>query len=337
MDIPGALSSLDQLAYDISTSVNATNNTGTDLNGATGTAANPLYIFNQPAQVAGSAAAMSVIMTDPGQIAAAGPGKGTGDNSNAVAMYNLGNQPLGAPTTSLSLTENLDPTTPVNGSTMGTVEVYDTLGKSYQATVTYTQEGADTWDYSVALPASAFSSGVSTEITGTMTFNAAGSLIQIQPAGAANPETVGTTPGDVSSIPLSFAGLADGAADLNIGWNLLAANGTNLINQAAGASAQTAQIQNGIAGDQSPIDAYSNFISTLGSAVSEVQTENTAQTASVTQLQTQNNALSSVNLNDEAAALSTLETSYQAASQVFTSLNTVMASALNLGEETAVS
>ncbi len=337
VDIPGALSSLDQLAYDISTSVNATNNTGTDLNGATGTAANPLYIFNQPAQVAGSAAAMSVIMTDPGQIAAAGPGKGTGDNSNAVAMYNLGNQPLGAPTTSLSLTENLDPTTPVNGSTMGTVEVYDTLGKSYQATVTYTQEGADTWDYSVALPASAFSSGVSTEITGTMTFNAAGSLIQIQPAGAANPETVGTTPGDVSSIPLSFAGLADGAADLNIGWNLLAANGTNLINQAAGASAQTAQIQNGIAGDQSPIDAYSNFISTLGSAVSEVQTENTAQTASVTQLQTQNNALSSVNLNDEAAALSTLETSYQAASQVFTSLNTVMASALNLGEETAVS
>jgi len=45
----------------------------------------------------------------------------------------------------------------------------------------------------------------------------------------------------------------------------------------------------------------------------------------VTQLQTQNNALSSVNLNDEAAAMSTLESSYQAASQVFTLLNTVMA------------
>ena len=58
---------------------------------------------------------------------------------------------------------------------------------------------------------------------------------------------------------------------------------------------------------------------------------------SVTQLQTQNNALSSVNLNDEAAAMSTLETSYQAASQVFTMLNTIMASALNLGEQTAVS
>jgi flagellar hook-associated protein 1 FlgK len=44
-----------------------------------------------------------------------------------------------------------------------------------------------------------------------------------------------------------------------------------------------------------------------------------------------------VNLNDEAAALSTMERSYQAASQVFTMINTMMASALNLGEETAVS
>jgi flagellar hook-associated protein 1 len=43
-----------------------------------------------------------------------------------------------------------------------------------------------------------------------------------------------------------------------------------------------------------------------------------------------------LNLNDEAAALSTLENSYQAASQVFTILNRVMTSALNLGEETAV-
>ena len=184
VDIPSVLSSLDQLAYSVSTQVNALNNTGTDLDGNTGTTASPLDIFSEPTEVAGSAAAMSVIMTDPSQVAAAGAGNGTGDNSNAVAM----------------------------------------------------------------------------------------------------------------------AGLANG----------LIVNG------------------------QTPINYYSNFVSTLGSTVSEVQTENTAQNASVTQLQTQNNALSSVNLNDEAAAMSTLENSYQAASQVFTILNTVMASALNLGQETAV-
>jgi len=337
VDIPSALSALDQLAYGISTSVNAQNNSGTDYDGKAGTAANPLYIFNEPTAVAGSAANMMAIMTNPNQIAAAGAGDGTGDNSNAVAMYNLGQEPLGAPTTTFSLTQNLDSATPVNGTATGNVEVYDTLGKSYQATVTYTQQGANTWGYSVALPAAAFTSGVSTPVTGTITFSAAGNPIQIEPTGAANPETVGTTTGDVSSVPLSFTGLANGAADLNIGWNLLAANGTSTISQSAQASAQTGQSQNGFAGSQTPIDSYSNFVSTLGATVSEVQTENTAQNASVTQLQTQNNALSSVNLNDEAAAMSTLESSYQAASQVFTLLNTVMASALNLGDQTAVS
>jgi len=47
-DIPGAIHSLDQLAYGISTAVNAQNNAGTDLNGNAGTAANPLYIFSHP-------------------------------------------------------------------------------------------------------------------------------------------------------------------------------------------------------------------------------------------------------------------------------------------------
>ncbi len=87
---------------------------------------------------------------------------------------------------------------------------------------------------------------------------------------------------------------------------------------------------------KSPTDFYSNFVTMLGAAVAEVQTENTAQNASVTQLQNQNNSLSAVNLNDEAAAMQQLERSYQAASQVFTILNTIMTSALNLGVATAV-
>ena len=75
----------------------------------------------------------------------------------------------------------------------------------------------------------------------------------------------------------------------------------------------------------------------LGSTVSQVQIENTAQSASVTQLQTTRDSLSGVNLNDEASFMQQFERSYQAASQVFTILNTVMTSAINLGVETAVS
>ncbi|MDE3186067.1 MAG: flagellar hook-associated protein FlgK [Acidobacteriota bacterium] len=92
-----------------------------------------------------------------------------------------------------------------------------------------------------------------------------------------------------------------------------------------------------IVSGQTPTNYYAQFVSELGSTVSEVQTENTAQSASATQLQTQRDALSSVNLNDEASSLQQFERSYQAASEVFTILNTVMASALNLGVQTAVS
>jgi flagellar hook-associated protein 1 FlgK len=195
-NIPGVLGSLDQLAYNVSNSVNTLNNAGIDLNGATGVIVPPgvvassLNIFSAPPGLAlgnpaGSAAAMSVVMTDPNQISAAGAGQGTGDNSNATAIAALGDQAI------------------VNG--------------------------------------------------------------------------------------------------------------------------------------QSPTDYFASLVSQLGAMVSSVQTENTAANASVTQLQSQNNALSSVNLNDEASAMATFERSYQAASQVFSMLNTLMASALNLGEQSTVS
>jgi flagellar hook-associated protein 1 FlgK len=183
-DIPGVLASLDQLAYSVSTSVNAQNNAGKDLDGDTSSTTS-LDIFSEPTTVTGSALSMSVVMTDPNKIAAAGAGDGTGDNSNAIAMSNLSNQKI------------------VNGQTA-----------------------------------------------------------------------------------------------------------TNY---------------------------YSNFVTALGSTVSAVETENTAENASVTQLQTQRDSLSGVNLNDEASSMTTLERSYQAASQVFSMLNTLMASALNLGNETTVS
>jgi len=57
----------------------------------------------------------------------------------------------------------------------------------------------------------------------------------------------------------------------------------------------------------------------------------------VSQLQTQSDSLSSVSLDDEASAMQQLERSYQAASKVFSVLNTIMTSVLNLGVETSVS
>jgi flagellar hook-associated protein 1 FlgK len=184
-DIPQVLSALDELAFGISTQVNALNGSGSDLNGATGTAANRHYIFSEPAVIAGSAANMNVVMTLPSEIAAATAGQGSGDNSNAAALAALTTKTF------------------VNGLT--------------------------------------------------------------------------------------------------------------------------------------PTNFYSDFVTALGSIVSQVQTEDTARKASVTQLQTARDSLSSVNLNDQAAFMQQFERSYQAASRVFAILNTVMSSALNLGVQTAPS
>jgi flagellar hook-associated protein 1 len=184
-DIPQVLSGLDQLAYSVSTEVNGLNNTGSDASGTTGTVTNPLYIFNEPTALAGSALGMSVLMKDSADIAAAALGAGTGDSKNATAMYALSSQ--------------------------------------------------------------------------------------------------------------------------------------------------------GIVSGHTPSGFYANFVTQLGATVSGVEVENTAQNASVTQLQTLNDSLSSVSLNDEASMMQKMERSYQAASQVFAILNSVMTSALNLGTETAVS
>ena len=147
---------------------------------------------------------------------------------------------------------------------------------------------------------------------------------------------------DIFAEPTQVAGSAQSMSVVMTNPNGIAA-------AAAGADASSGDDSNAVSlsalqstvqsqlNGQNPNSYFSDFMTQLGSTISEVQTENTAQSASVTQLTTQRNSLSEVNLNDEASSLTNMERSYQAASQFFTILDAVMASALNLGEETAVS
>jgi flagellar hook-associated protein 1 FlgK len=92
-----------------------------------------------------------------------------------------------------------------------------------------------------------------------------------------------------------------------------------------------------MAGGTTPTEYFSDMVTSLGSLTSEVSSEDTAQQAGLTQLQNQIGALSGVNLNNEAASLETLEQSYQAASKLFTILDQVILSALNMGVDAAYS
>jgi flagellar hook-associated protein 1 FlgK len=103
------------------------------------------------------------------------------------------------------------------------------------------------------------------------------------------------------------------------------------------ATAMAALASAAIVGGQTPNASYAALVGDIGAKVSEASTMQASQSASLTQLQSQQNAWSSVDMNDQATLLQTYEQSYQAASKVFTILNSVMTSAINLGTETAVS
>lgn len=157
-------------------------------------------------------------------------------------------------TTSFSMTGNLNAAAQAGASSAypGQVTVYDSLGVSHVVTVTYTETSSNTWDFSAALPASEFASGVSTPITGTLNFDSSGVLASVTMGGVTTP--VGTATGDLSSIPMSFTGLADGAANLNMSWNLLDSNNSPTIQQVASDSGFTHTDQDGY-----PSSQYSGF------------------------------------------------------------------------------
>jgi flagellar hook protein FlgE len=182
-------------------------------------------------------------------------------------------------TTTMNMTANLDSTTAQGTQFPAQVTVYDSLGEPHVATVTFQPTAvANTWSYSVALPAADFANGVSTAITGTMKFDASGNLNTVTPTGGAA-GTVGTAVGDVQSIGLNFNNaLTDNANDLNIQWNLLGAAGTPTISQVDTASAVSATTQNGYASGQ-----YQSFAigsdGTVTASYSNGQQQNVGQLA----------------------------------------------------------
>jgi flagellar hook protein FlgE len=97
-------------------------------------------------------------------------------------------------TQNFSLTTNLNSNATVGTTYSSPVTIFDSLGQSHQATVSYTKTATNTWSYSVGLPAGD-ATGAPTNNTGTLTFDTSGNLIEPTttpwPSGAA--VTVGTT------------------------------------------------------------------------------------------------------------------------------------------------
>jgi flagellar hook protein FlgE len=268
-------------------------------------------------------------------------------------------------TTNFSMTQNLDSQSAIGSQTTGQVQVYDSLGNNYEATVTYTNQGNNTWGYSVTLPntLAANSTTVAGVTTASYNFGASGATLgTVDPAtnltitgptasGSATitapPVTSGetvaayttavnaaitaagitgttvtstargkltitgtniSTSGSVVQDPIasaaangtltfnssgnlvspatdvsgiSFAGLSDGAATVNMNFNLFGANGTGNVSQTASASSTSATSQNGFASGQ-----YESFAidssGVIAATYSNGQTQNVGQLAIAT-------------------------------------------------------
>jgi len=163
-----------------------------------------------------------------------------------VVDQNAGIQALNIPvgttspahvTSNFSLTTDLDSTAAVGAAYTAPVTMYDSLGVAHDATVTYTKNTASTWNYSVALPAGD-ATGTPVNATGTLTFNASGTLV--------------TPAANVAGI--SFPGMVDGAAALNVTWSLYNSAGAPQVTQTAGTSNTLNTTQNGY-----PAGAYQTF------------------------------------------------------------------------------
>jgi len=235
-------------------------------------------------------------------------------------------------TTTFGMNATLDSESAIGSSVTGQVQVYDSLGKSYEATVTYTKQDATHWGYTVTLPdtlppqtnvagvntttvyafgasgagtagvdpgtnltitgqtaggttsstivaptvkagedlptyATALSNALTAAGIGGVTVTGTGGKLTIAGSGYSTSGSVIQAPiasasatgmltfdssgnlvspaADISAI--SFTGLSDGAAPMNMTWNILGSSGAPVINQAAATSATSSTVQDGFA------------------------------------------------------------------------------------------
>ncbi len=144
-------------------------------------------------------------------------------------------------TTDFSVDLNLDATAAADATSLFTqpIAVYDSLGNSHVLTMSFQKTGANTWQYRITIPAQEVG-GPATDPPAELidwtdiTFNQDGTL--------SDPVT--------SPVAFTIAGLADGALDLPLNWNLRTAAGAGRITQYGQPSASSASSQNGSAAAQ---------------------------------------------------------------------------------------
>lgn len=197
-----------------------------------------------------------VLSTLSGQKVQGWMASSTGLNTGAAPtdiVLPAGQHMTAQPTGNIAFTANLNAAGTAAASTdklSVSVPIVDSLGKSHTLTVNLTKSSTpNAWTYDVTIPGEDLAGGtVGTQTSilsapGTLTFNADGSL-----------STASRTP-----VALSITGLADGASNMSVNWNLLNSDGSPTLTQYAGDSAYDGVTQDGTpAGELSKVAISGN-------------------------------------------------------------------------------
>jgi len=140
----------------------------------------------------------------------------------------LGSEIPASATTTFQLPANLSATSAVGATFSSPSAIYDSLGTSHVMTVNYTKTGTNEWSYSVSVPTADTGAASSQVASGNLTFDSSGNLET--PAGG---------------VSFTIPALVDGAAPMNLTWNLQNANGTSSVTQTALASTNGSSTQDG--------------------------------------------------------------------------------------------
>jgi len=165
-------------------------------------------------------------------------------------------------TTSMRTQSNLDASAAVGATHTAAVQIYDTLGESHVATITYTKTGANAWSYEVTVPA--------TEATGTAGTTAG--TVRLGPVGAVTFSGLGVMTAPAADVSLAGPTTwTNGAAVNAITWDLIDANATPSLTGYTAASTNSSISQNGSAAgqiDNISITADGTIMATFGAGQS---------------------------------------------------------------------
>ncbi len=146
-------------------------------------------------------------------------------------------------TTAFSANVNLNAASATNATASSVFNTYDSLGQIQAVTVTYTKTASNTWTYSATVPTSSLASSTSSTPAGATTQVASGTLSFDSNGVLTSP--VDATTGKPAPIAIAIPALSDGAAAMNISWNLADASGNSTITQTDLASGTADETQNG--------------------------------------------------------------------------------------------